>query len=93
MKLKAREPNLPSSSLRLSVPGKLMTTLEDYARYYQAEHGQPITLDQMAIDMLGSFVASDFDFARWRRTKAETSAQRPATASRPPAGSNSGAER
>lgn len=93
MKLKAREPNLPASSLRLNVPGKLMATLEDYARYYEADHGQPISLDQMAVEMLGGFVASDYDFARWRRTKAESSAQRPATASRPPVGSNSGAER
>lgn len=93
MKLKAREPKLPASSLRLSVPGKLMATLEDYARYYEAEHGQPISLDQMAVEMLGGFVASDYDFTRWRRSKSEASTKRAATASRPPAGSNSGGER
>jgi hypothetical protein len=93
MKLKAREPNLPASSLRLSVPGKLMATLEDYARYYEAEHGQPIPLDHMVVEMLGGFVASDYDFARWRRGKPEASTKRTTTASRRPAGSNSGAER
>jgi hypothetical protein len=85
MKLKAPEPKLPASQLRLSVPGKLMATLEDYARYYEVEHSQAIAIDQLVLEMLGTFTASDMAFNRWRKGRAEVPARRSVGASRAPA--------
>ncbi|MGH7860140.1 MAG: DUF2274 domain-containing protein [Candidatus Binatia bacterium] len=84
MKLKPPEPKLPPHPLRLSIPGKLMATLEEYARYYEAQHGQAISSDQMVLEMLAAFVASDLGFARWRRPQADAPARRSSAASRTP---------
>jgi hypothetical protein len=69
MKLKAREPELPSSPLTLDVPGKLHGALEDYSRYYETSHGHAIAIDLMAVDILSAFLAADYGFTKWRRDR------------------------
>ena len=88
MKLKPPEPKLPPRQLRLSVPGKLMATLEEYARYYEAAHGQAIPAHQLVLEMLATFLASDVDFARWRRAQTDGSARRSSGSSRAPSGAS-----
>ena len=85
MKLKAPEPKLPPSPLRLSVPGKLMAMLEDYARYFEAEHGQAIPVEEMVVQILDAFVAKDFTFARWRKAQGARASRASSTPSRQPA--------
>ena len=87
MKLKAREPELPSLPLKLDVPGKLHEALEDYSRYYQASHGYEIAVDLMAVDILSAFVATDYGFKKWRRERA---GKTPRKVSKPPRGNSHG---
>ena len=88
MKLKPPEPKLPPRPLRLSVPGKLMAMLEEYARYYEAAHGQAIPADHLVLEILATFVASDVDFTRWRRAETNGPARRPSGSSRAPLGAS-----
>ena len=87
MKLKPREPELPSLPLKLDVPGKLHEMLEDYSRYYQASHGHEIAVDSMVVDMLSAFVATDYGFKKWRRERAGKTLRK---MSKPPRGNSHG---
>ena len=69
MKLRPREPELPSSKLVLDVPGKVFVGLQDYSKYYEASHGRTLATELMAVDMLEAFMSSDYDFTKWRRDR------------------------
>lgn len=93
MKLKAREPELPSSKLVLDVPGKLRVSLEDYGRYYESSHGHTLALELVAVDMLSAFIASDYEFSKWRRERAGKTSRRSPKSSRVSPHVPAGAER
>ena len=82
MKLKPREPELPSSKLVLDVPGKVLASLQDYSRYYESSHGQTIATELMTVDMLQAFMSSDHGFARWRRAQSGKTPRKVAKAAR-----------
>ncbi len=66
MKLK-RVRKLAPVRLTGSVLGELHETLAAYARYYREEHGEPITLWPLVVQMLRVFVDGDRLFQTWRR--------------------------
>jgi hypothetical protein len=67
IKLREQRPELPERTVRLRLPGALVTDLELYARLYAEEHGHEIALPELVQAMVEQFLASDRAFGRHRR--------------------------
>ena len=67
MKLRPIVKALPPVPLRLKLPGALHAMLTRYAEYYQHEHGAPIELSDLLVEMVRTFLATDRDFQAWQR--------------------------
>ena len=79
MKLRPIVQDLPPVPLRLKLPGELHAALARYAEYYRHEHGAPIEVPALMVEMLRTFLATDRDFRGWQRNgqgTAEAAAER-----------------
>ncbi len=72
MKLK-RVRNLVPVRVAGRVPGELHEVLTAYTRYYREEHGEPIGLWPLVVQMVRVFVDDDRAFQTWRRRSNGTS--------------------
>ncbi|HLK80739.1 MAG TPA: DUF2274 domain-containing protein [Xanthobacteraceae bacterium] len=72
MKLKLKDKELPPAQLRLTLPGNLKGSLDEYLVYLRdTSHREP-DLKEVALEMLRQFVETDRDFRTWRKQRAGT---------------------
>jgi hypothetical protein len=63
-----RRPNDgPPVSLRLKLPGAVHRALTAYAEYYAHQHGEPIEVPDLVIEIVRTFVSLDREFHGWQR--------------------------
>jgi hypothetical protein len=67
VRLHRRANDGPPVALRLRVPGAVHTALAAYAEYYAYEHGEPIEVPDLVIEIVRTFVSNDREFRRWQR--------------------------
>jgi hypothetical protein len=68
MKLTRISKPLRSAQVRVTVPGDLNTALENYARYYEHIHGDPVEPRSLIPEMLRTFIDADREFQAWSRS-------------------------
>jgi len=79
MKLRLKDKDLPPVQLRLTLPGSLKASLDEYVGYLHDTLHRETDAKEVAIEMLKHFVESDRDFRSWRSQEgegAERSAQK-----------------
>jgi hypothetical protein len=74
MKLHQRPNDGPPVSVRLKLPGGIHRTLASYAQFYRHQHGDPIEIPDLVIEIVRAFVTGDRDFRLWRRNAPAASA-------------------
>jgi len=72
MKLKLKDKELPPAQLRLTLPGNLKASLDEYLLYLRDTWHREADLKEIALEMLRQFVETDRDFRMWRRQRAGT---------------------
>ena len=72
MKLKLKEKELPPAQLRLTLPGNLKASLDEYLLYLRDTSHRGADLKEVALEMLRQFVETDRDFRMWRKQRAGT---------------------
>ena len=70
MKLKLKDKELPQAQLRLTLPGNLKASLDEYLLYLRDTSHREADLKEIALEMLRQFVETDRDFKMWRRERA-----------------------
>jgi hypothetical protein len=73
MKLRLKEKEQPSVQLRLTLPGSLKESLDEYVGYLRDKLQRETDCKEVAIEMLKHFVESDRDFRIWRSRRSEGS--------------------
>ena len=71
MKLRLKDKDLPTVQLRLTLPGTLKASLDEYVAYLHAKLERETDCKEVAIEMLKHFVESDRDFRVWRSRQRE----------------------
>jgi hypothetical protein len=71
MKLRLKGKELPPVQLRLTLPGSLKESLDEYVAYLHDQLQRETDCKEVAIEMLKHFVESDRDFRGWRSRQAE----------------------
>lgn len=66
MKLRLKDKDLPAVQLRLTLPGSLKASLDEYVGYLHASLHRETDAKEVAIEMPKHFVESDRDFKAWR---------------------------
>lgn len=66
MKLRLKDKDLPPVQLRLTLPGSLKASLDEYVGYLHDSLHRETDAKEVAIEMLKHFVDSDRDFRGWR---------------------------
>jgi hypothetical protein len=66
MKLRLKDKDLPPVQLRLTLPGSLKASLDEYVGYLHDSLHRETDPKEVAIEMLKHFVDSDRDFRGWR---------------------------
>lgn len=69
----ARVPDRTQVKLSIAVAPSLHADLLAYAKLYEQVHGRAEVLGVLVPHMLANFLASDRDFARWRKRNGGTS--------------------
>ena len=69
MKLKLKDKELPPAQLRLTLPGNLKASLDEYLVYLRDTSHREAALKEVALEMLRQFVETDRDFRTWRRQR------------------------
>jgi hypothetical protein len=72
IKLRPQEPDAPDRKVRLRLPGRLATELDEYRSLYVQTHGHEIDLAALIEGILEQFLASDRFFQRRQRSIAAT---------------------
>ena len=72
MKLKLKDKELPPAQLRLTLPGNLKASLDEYLVYLRDTSHREAELKEVALEMLRQFVETDRDFKAWRKERAGT---------------------
>ena len=67
MRFHRRANDGPAVSLQLKLPGALHTVLTAYADYYAQQHGEPIEVPDLVIEIVRTFVSLDREFRGWQR--------------------------
>jgi hypothetical protein len=67
IKLRAQEPDAPERKVRLRLPGRLASELDEYRDLYARSHGHDLDLAALIEGILEQFLASDRFFQRSRR--------------------------
>jgi hypothetical protein len=75
IRLRAQEPEAPERKVRLRLPGRLASELDEYRELYAEVHGHEIDLPALVEGMLEQFLASDRFFQRRRRRSAPSPRQ------------------
>lgn len=75
MKLRLKNKDLPPVQLRLTLPGSLKASLDEYVGYLHDTLHRETDAKEVAIEMLKHFVESDRDFRGWR-SRQEDGAER-----------------
>lgn len=70
MKLKLKDKELPPAQLRLTLPGNLKGSLDEYLVYLRDTSHREADVKEVALEMLRQFVETDRDFRVWRRGRA-----------------------
>lgn len=70
MKLRLKEKELPPVQLRLTLPGNLKASLDEYLLYLRDTSRREAELKEVALEMLRQFLETDRDFKAWRREQA-----------------------
>lgn len=55
--------------VRVTVVGELNAALENYARYYEHVHGDPVEPRALIPEMLRAFMDADREFQAWSRSR------------------------
>jgi len=71
MKLRLKDKDLPPVQLRLTLPGSLKASLDEYVAYLHDRLQRETDCKEVAIEMLKHFVESDRDFRGWRSRQAD----------------------
>jgi hypothetical protein len=71
MKLRLKEKELPPVQLRLTLPGSLKESLDEYVGYLHDKLQRDTDCKEVAIEMLKHLVESDRDFRMWRSRRVE----------------------
>lgn len=66
MKLRLKDKDSPPVQLRLTLPGSLKASLDEYVGYLHDSLHRETDVKEVAIEMLKHFVDSDRDFRSWR---------------------------
>ncbi|GEM_PF-761970 len=66
MKLKLKDKELPPAQLRLTLPGNLKASLDEYLVYLRDTSHCEAELKEVALEMLRQFVEADREFKAWR---------------------------
>ena len=69
MKLKLKDKELPPAQLRLTLPGNLKASLDEYLVYLRDTSHREAELKEVALEMLRQFVETDRDFKAWRKER------------------------
>ena len=69
MKLTRITKPLRSAQVRVTVVGELNAALENYARYYEHVHGDPVEPRALIPEMLRAFMDADREFQAWSRSR------------------------
>ncbi len=77
MKLRLKEKELPPVQLRLTLPGSLKESLDEYVGYLRDKLRREADCKEVAIEMLKHFVESDRDFRVWRSRRGDRSERLP----------------
>ncbi len=72
MKLKLKDKELPQAQLRLTLPGNLKASLDEYLVYLGDTSHREAELKEVALEMLRQFVETDRDFRTWRKERGRT---------------------
>ena len=68
MKLSRITKPLRSVQVRVTVAGELNAALENYARYYEHVHGEPVEPKALISEILHAFIDADREFQVWQRS-------------------------
>lgn len=69
MKLRLKDKELPPAQLRLTLPGNLKASLDEYLVYLRDTSHREAELKEVALEMLRQFVETDRDFKAWRKER------------------------
>jgi hypothetical protein len=69
MKLKLKDKELPPAQLRLTLPGNLKASLDEYLLYLRDTSRREAELKEVVLEMLRQFVETDRDFKAWRKER------------------------
>ena len=72
MKLRLKDKEQPPAQLRLTLPGNLKASLDEYLLYLRDTSHREAELKEVALEMLRQFVETDRDFRMWRKQRAGT---------------------
>ncbi len=72
MKLTRITKPLRSVQVRVTVTGELNAALENYARYYEYVHGEPVEPRTLMPEMLRAFIEADREFQAWSRSSSNS---------------------
>ena len=81
MKLARIAKPLRSVQVRVTVSGDLNASLEQYARYYEHVHGEPVDAKVLIPEILTAFLDADREFQSWSRSSGVTHRRRPSASS------------
>ncbi len=70
MKLRLKDKELPPAQVRLTLPGSLKASLDEYLVYLRGTSHREAELKEVALEMLRQFVESDRHFRAWRKERA-----------------------
>ena len=67
MRLRALSKDGPPVALRLKVPGDVHAALTAYTDFYRHQHGVPIEVPELVIEIVRTFISVDREFRTWQR--------------------------
>ena len=70
MKLRLKDRELPPAQLRLTLPGNLKASLDEYLVYLRDSSHREAEMKEVTLEMLRQFVETDRDFKAWRKERA-----------------------
>jgi hypothetical protein len=80
MKLSRITKPLRSVQVRVTLAGELEAALDNYARYYEHVHGDPVEPRALIAEMLRAFIEADREFQAWSRSRSNGHQHRAAPA-------------
>lgn len=69
MKISRISKPLRSVQIRVTLAGELNAAIENYGRYYEHVHGDPVEPRALIAEMLRAFIEADREFQAWSRSR------------------------